>query len=120
MRLIVTITRADEVRRVKSRFSRSVILRVFPHNPSTPAVRGARMGRKALADIAGSPALEGRLRRCMTDDDAFPLVLHRPPVLYLKMSRVQASRASRAKASRAGSAPAEVSRDTFNQPQLDH
>jgi hypothetical protein len=29
MRFIVTITRADEVRRVKSRFSRPVILRVF-------------------------------------------------------------------------------------------
>jgi hypothetical protein len=32
MGLIVTITCADEVRREKSRFSRPVILRVFPHN----------------------------------------------------------------------------------------
>src|SRR5277367_3373558 len=34
MHLIVTVTRADEVRRAKSRFSRPVSLRVFPHNPS--------------------------------------------------------------------------------------
>jgi hypothetical protein len=32
MGLIVTMTCADEVRREKSRFSRPVILRVFPHN----------------------------------------------------------------------------------------
>jgi hypothetical protein len=36
MRLIVTITRANEIRRVKSRFSRPVILRVFPHNRRIP------------------------------------------------------------------------------------
>jgi hypothetical protein len=30
--LIVTITRAEEVWRTKSRFSRPVILRVFPNN----------------------------------------------------------------------------------------
>jgi len=41
--LIVTITRADEVRREKSRFSRPVILRVFPHNPSIPAVAFAQI-----------------------------------------------------------------------------
>jgi hypothetical protein len=37
--LIVTITRAEEVWRAKSRFSRPVILRVFPHNPSIPVER---------------------------------------------------------------------------------
>jgi hypothetical protein len=37
MRLIVTIARADEVRCVKSRFLRLIILQVFPHNPSKPA-----------------------------------------------------------------------------------
>jgi hypothetical protein len=34
MRLIVTIACADEARRAKSKFSRRVNLRVFPHNPS--------------------------------------------------------------------------------------
>ena len=37
-----------------------------------------RWAESALAGIPGSAALEGRLRRSMTDDDAFPLVLHRP------------------------------------------
>jgi hypothetical protein len=35
----VTITVQDEVRRVKSRFSRPVILRVFPHNPLIADIR---------------------------------------------------------------------------------
>jgi hypothetical protein len=46
MGLIVTITCADEVRREKLRFSRPVILRVFPHNPSNRDVAQTSQMRK--------------------------------------------------------------------------
>ena len=50
MRLIVAITRADEVRCVKSRFSRPVILRVFPHNRREADVADHCLRRLHCAD----------------------------------------------------------------------
>jgi hypothetical protein len=72
MRLIMTIARAEEVRRAKSRFTRPVILRVFPHNPSTPAVAFAQIPvvRQWLGEMADSTQM-GRSRRC--SDNPSPL-----------------------------------------------
>src|SRR5580693_2790233 len=53
MRLIVTITRADEVRRVKSRFSRPVILRVFPHNRTFGGHCELRYGCRNWVEVRG-------------------------------------------------------------------
>ena len=49
MRLIVTIFCADEVRRAKSRFSRPIILRVFPHNRRQADIADADEGKRASA-----------------------------------------------------------------------
>jgi hypothetical protein len=54
MRLIVTITYADEVRRAKSRFSRPVILRVFPHNRREADITDRGLGRLNWADSGRS------------------------------------------------------------------
>jgi hypothetical protein len=56
MGLIVTITCADEVRREKSRFSRPVILRVFPHNPQIAVVHAATDNVEAKARCKGATA----------------------------------------------------------------
>ena len=54
------------------------------------AVRTQRWAESALAGIPGSAAVERRLRRSMTDDDACPPVLRDlPPVLFLQKSRVR-------------------------------
>jgi hypothetical protein len=59
MRPIVTITRANEVRRVKLRFSRPGILRVFPHNRRLADIAVRGLGRLNWADSAPTGAASG-------------------------------------------------------------